>query len=818
MLWNLFRDARFGLRLLARKPGLTLVAVAVLAIGIGANTTVFGIIDSVLVEPLDYPESDRLVQVWERNQHTGEQSWVYYGNYLDWQARSRAFESMAIYNLWEANVWGDPEPERVKTAWVTTSYFPMLGAEPALGRVFTAAEEAPDAPRVVVISHSLWQRRFGGDMDVLGAPLQTSEGTVEVVGVLPEGFRHPGPPGLEQPELFIPNVAWAGRDAERSGYTWERVIGRLAPGFDLARAQREMDGIAARLATEHPKTNAQRGIALEPLSHHVLGDLRTELRLLMVAVGLVLILVCANVSSLVTVRSMGRRREMAVRSALGAPRTQLIRQLVVESALLAMAGTGLGLLLAHWASQVLRGQEQWGLPRLDEVAIDTSAIAYAVAAAGLGIVLFGLVPALSALRRGPLHPHLKDGGRGVAPGQQVLQRALVVGEVALALTLVVGAGLIVRSYQAIIDTDPGFQPENTVTVELAQSGPRYEESAARQHFWDTLLSRLEAESGVHAAGAVTLPPLQTHDDAPTVYEVEGREPPPAGQEPTAQLVIVTPGYVQAMGLTVLEGRELSPRDRADTEGVVVVNRSLANKLWPDDSAVGRRLRLPVDRGSWWRESTDKDWLTVVGVVADVRLFGLDAEPVPEIYRAFAQEPWTGMTLVVRGDASPESLRELIRGHARAIDPNQPLVRFTTMDAVYDRSLARRRLLSSVLAGFAGIALLLASIGIYGLMAWSVTQRTREIGIRVAIGARAADILRMVLAQSGRLAAFGVAIGLPLAWLLTRVMSSLLFGVSGLDLPTWVGAILALASIAFLAGLLPAWRAAKVDPLVALRHD
>ena len=827
MLTLLLKDLRLSLRLLTRNPAFACVAIAILALGIGANATVFSLVDSILLEPLDYPDASRLVQIWEYNRHTEERSWVYHGNYRDWKERARTFDEFALYNLWEATIWGDPEPERVKTAWVTGSYFELLGAEAQLGRALTRQDETIGNHRVAVISHSLWQRRFGGDPEVIGATLRRTEHLFEVVGVMPPGFRHPAPPGLEQPELWVPSVDDPDYYGHRSGYTWERAIGRLKPGVGLAEAQLDMDRIARELEAEHPDTNTQRGVVIEPMQHFVIGDLRTELRFLLFAVGLVLVVVCANLSSLVTVRSAGRRREMAVRMALGGRRRRLVHQLVAESLVLALAGGTLGILLASGAVSFLRSSSWLDVPRAGDISLDATAVGFTLVLTLAGVALFGLLPAMSSLS-GDLHMYLKAGARGSVGHHNFGQRILVAGEVALALVLVVGAGLLGRSYQRILDADPGFRPQGVLTLDLTQGGSRYDDKAERVKLWDELTRRLLTQPGIRAVGGASLLPLLTHDDAPTVYEVEGREPAAAGQESIAQLIVITPGYQDAMGLTVAEGRGFDERDRgiggADTDaseaspGVVVVNRALAERVWPGESAVGKRLRLPNQDDSWWAGDAGSSWLTVVGVLADVRLFGLDADAVPEIYRPHAQDPWTTMSLVVRSDVETASLMSVIRREVWDLDPNQPLRRVTMMTSAYDGSLARRRLLLGVLGAFAASALVLAAVGIYGVMAWSVAQRTREIGLRMAVGARAGDVVAMVLGQSGRLFSLGVVLGLPLAWMLTRTMSGMLFGVGAFDLLTFLVAGGVLAVAAFFASLLPSWRAARVDPLVALRYE
>ncbi len=817
MMTRFVKDIRFSLRILARNPAFALVAVVILALGIGANATVFSFVDSILLEPLDYPAASRLVQIWELNRHTEERSWVYYGNFRDWRERARTFDEFALYNLWEATIWGDPEPERVKTAWVSANYFDLLGAQPLLGRTFEPDHEVIGHHRVAVIGYGLWQRRFGGDPGVLGASLRMREVLYEVVGVMPPEFRHPAAPGLEQPELWMPSVDNPAYYDHRSGYTWDRAIGRMKPGVDLAEAQLDLDRVARELEVKYPDTNSQRGVLIEPLEFFVIGDLRSELRFLFLAVGLVLLVICANLSSLVTVRSAGRRQEMAVRTALGAPRGQLIRQLSVESLVLALAGATLGLLSASAAISFLRTSGALDLPRLEDLSLDASTIVFTLTVTLAGVTLFGLIPALGSLH-GDLHPHLKAGTRSSGIHRKAWQQLLVVAEVALALALVVGAGLLSRSYQRLLESDPGFRPERVLAVDVTQGGERYLDKAEIVRLWEELTARLESKPGVEAAAGVTLLPLLTHDDTPTLYEVEGRQPPPVGQEPIAQLIAMTHRYAEVMGLTVVEGRDFDEHDRRDAEAVVMVNRTLAERIWPGSSAVGKRLRLlGRDEAAWLGDASDS-WLKVVGVVADVRLYGLDVDSMPQIYRPHAQDPWTTMNLVVKSRLEPAALMEVIRREVRDLDPNQPLRRVITMAAAYDESLSRRRLLLGVLGAFAGTALALAAVGIYGVIAWSVVQRTREIGLRMAVGARARDIQRMVLVQSARLLALGLVLGLPLAWIMTRAMSSMLFGVDGLDPRTVLVAAGALTVAAFVASLVPSWRASRVDPLTALRSE
>ena len=808
MVASILREIRFASRRLVHNPLFTLVAVLILALGIGSNSAIFSFVNGVLLQPLNYRDSERLVQLWEYHGPTEERLRVSTQNFMDWESRTQAFEVLGAYWIYGGNLWGGEEPERVSLGIATAGYFKALRIEPLYGRLFTPEDQEWGKHRVAVISYSLWQRRFGGDPDILGDTISLEGFSYEVIGILPADFQHPEPSGADTAEMWRPLSIPPGT-ANRTE-RWLQVFGRLNDGVSLEQAHTDMDRIARALEEEFPDVNAHRGIDLVPLHEFVVGDLRSELSFLLLAVGLVLLIVCANLSSLMTVRSEARSKETALRIALGAGRRELLRQQLIESLLLTVLGAVFGLLFAKWVSGALSASASWQIPRLSEIGIDTTVIGFTGLVSAIAILIFGVLPILG-MGNPNLASALKEGGRSAAAGARShkIQRWLVIAEVATTFMLVVGAGLLFSSYRHVLSTDPGFQPQGVLTTYLALPFSKYREVPQRNQFWESVIQRTAELPGVSAAGAVDVLAL-TQDRAPTPYLVEGQEPPPAGEEPLAELRLITPGYLSAMGVSLLAGRDFRPDDRDDGLEVAMVNKTLAERWWPGEPALGKRLRL-VD-------FDDSPWVSIVGVIADMRQFSLDTEPTAEIYRPVSQRSSLTMNLVLRTQVEPTTLTEAVRREVQKIDPDQPLFQIRTMAELYDRSLSRRRFLLSLLAGFAVTALILAAIGLYGVMAFSVVRRTQEIGLRMALGAPRSAVMKQILKQAMVLFLSGLAIGLPLTVLLNRFMSGLIYGVRGYDPLTLTAAVVMIAVMVFLASFVPALRATRVDPLVALRHE
>ncbi|HET9982178.1 MAG TPA: ABC transporter permease [Longimicrobiales bacterium] len=786
------QDGRFSLRALRRNPGFALVAVLTLALGIGANTAIFSVVNGILLRPLPYRSADRLVV-----------AGMSLPDYRDVVERSNVFEATSV---WATNIYklatDSGEPEQVMGAVVSPAFFPMLAA-PALGRTFRPEE---DRAPLAVISHGLWQRRFGGDRGVLGRTLRLSGDVYTIVGVMPPSFEFPD----ASFEVWVPlgsaMVKVPEQELNRSLRIF-RVLGRLRPGVDMARVRADARAISARLAREHPDTNEGVQLEFEPLYDRVVGAVRPALLILLGAVGFVLLIACANVANLLLARTTARAREMAVRRALGAGRGRLARQLLTESVVLALAGGALGVGLAAW---LLRTLPHLGtdLPRLAEVGVDARVLAFAALATLATSVLFGLAPALHGAGEAVAEA-LKEGGRGAVGGGRggVLRRGLIVAEIALSMVVLVGAGLLVRSLVRMLDQDVGFQPAGLLTtnVELFH----YENPARRAVMLDQVIRRVAALPGVAAVGAGTGLPPRTAQRG-TGFLVAGRVPDEV-ERARAYFLAVTPAYFAAMGAPVLRGRAFRDSDGAGDAPVVIINKTLAARLFPGRDPIGAQLEL-VD------PDQDSTWRTIVGVVPDIRYQGLDDPGDAAIYTPFPQTPFLWANLMVRAHGPPRRLEQALRAAIESVDPQLTPARIEAMEELVSESVAQRRFHTLLLTGFALLATLLAAVGIYGVIAYSVSQRTREIGVRLALGAAPRAVIRSVLREGLGLALAGVAIGLLAALGLTRMMTSLLYGVSPTDATTLAGVAALLVVVAGVASGVPAWRAARVDPLVALRHD
>ncbi len=802
---TLWHDIRYGALQLARSPGFTAVAELTLALGIGANTAIFSVANAVLLQPLPYKDPDRLVRLWESNPG---RNWPFFSasapNFDDWTKQNQSFESLAASEGGTLNLTGDGEPERLVSRRVSSTFFPLLGIEPALGRNFTREEDQPGSTRVVILSHGFWQRRFGSDPKILGRALQLNGEPNEVVGVLPAEFQFS--PGTE---VYAPlAIDWNQRGrANRSNHTL-LVVGRLKPGLTLAQAQADMDGIAKRLEQQHPETNSGWGVRTATFyDWFFTQETRQGIWVLLGAVGFVLLIACANVANLLLARLPGRRRELALRVALGAERSRVLRQLLTESALLASLGCLGGMLLAAWGTDMIASSTSINVPRLDETRLDGVVLAFSVLLSVVTTVVFGLAPALQASRAN-LHDVLKEGSRGMAGSRHRLRAALVVSEIALALMLLVGAGLMLRSLLHLQSVPLGFQAENVLVMRINLPQGRYPDGGQRVEFYNRLLERMRSVPGVREAAAVSGLPFESWNWAQELY-FEGRES--TGEPLSADVQAVTPSFFRTLEIPLLGGRDFSVQDGdRDASRVVVVSQGFARRFFPGQDAVGQRFRT---------QPTESPF-AIVGVVADIRPNGdsLRGEPRPTFYYCSCQIGFSSMALVVRTGPLPETMTAALRGQVGALDPELPVYNVGTMEDIVATAVGETRFQTTLLALFAGLALLLAAVGIYGVMAYSVSQRAQEIGVRMALGAQPGSVLSLLLGQAARLAGLGVVLGLASAFALSRLLGTLLYRVTPTDPATFAGVSLLLLLVTLLASYVPARRAMRVDPMVALRYE
>jgi putative ABC transport system permease protein len=802
----LLADIRFGLRTIFNRPVFAIVAILTLALGIGANTAIFSVVNAVLLTPLPYDEPDELVILWGKSHISNlDQQPASLPDFIDCRDSSQLFDRIAATRTQGFNLTDAGEPERVSGARISAGLLSLLGVEPILGRDFVNKEAEPGGEPVILLGHSLWQQRYGSDPSMIGRALNVDGKSYTVVGILPRGFYYPAP----DTALYVPLVPQASELIR--GNRFLRVTGRLKPGVSLAEARAEMDTLAGRLSEQYPDTNSGWGIEVVPLREQVVGRIRPALMVLLGAVGCVLLIACANVANLLLARAARRRSEFAIRAALGASRGRLIRQLLTESILLSMTGGAVGLLLAIWGVPTLTGISAANIPRVEEIGISGKVLVFTLLVSLVTGAVFGIAPAIQSSNR-RLTDDLKDGRRGSTGGvlHQRLLASIVVSEIALALVLLVGAGLMIRSFISINNVPPGFNPSGVLTMGISLSASRYSDIQQQAVFYERLLAEMNLLPGVESAASISKLPLGGAS-AWTSFTIKGK-PVQAGSAPNADYRAVSPGYFKAMGIPLLGGRDLSERDAKDAPDVIVINQMMAEHFFPDEDPLGKRIQI-YPEPTRWRE--------VVGVVGNVKLLGLESEINPAIYVPLPQNPYPNAIrngfLVVRA-REPRSLVAAIRSGLRSVDKDVPISQVRTMEEVVSDSLAPRRLNMSLLAVFALLAAVLAAVGIYGVMAYVVTQRTHEIGIRMALGAQQAEVLRMVLGDGAKLTSIGVAIGLGAALGLTRIMSSLLYGVNAADIPTYACISLLLAIIAMLASYLPARRAARVDPIEALRAN
>ena len=801
-------DLRFAARMLLKRPGFALLGVITIALGIGANTAIFSVVHASLLKPLPYPEPDELVFYWETNPNFGDMS-ISYLNYLDWRAQSQAMESMAVYRRDRFNLTSAGDPEQVRATMISANIFDTLGVTTLLGRDFTADEDRVGGDPVVILTHGYWQRRFGGDEAIIGRVITLDSRPYEVVGVMPEDQQRP-----TRSDLYVPIGQFADREGWESRDNHQGIYGyaRLADGVTLEQAQAEIDTIAAGLAEAYPESNRANGVVYHRLSEYLVSNLRPALLLLTAAVVLVLLIACVNMANLLLARAAARDRELAVRAAVGAGRWAIARQLMTESLLLSLVGGAVGVALAYVSLDAVRAVYGTALPRPDDVSISLPVLGYSAALTLATGLLFGLVPALTGGGRRLLSP-LQGGARaGQSVSQRRFQVGLAVTEIGLAVVLLVGAGLLLRSFGEVLDVDPGLDPDGVLTASISLPPARYDSDEKVVQFWRELEQEVAALPGVNRVGVTSNLPFIGGNQ--TSFSIAGRPVPEPGEFPNAEYAQVTPGYFGTIGMRLLTGRLLDDRDQPDAPMAMVIDQSFAETHWPGENPIGRQVVFGAGHGEHQLS------VTVVGIVGTVRHNGLDVEPPrPQMYFPMAQRPETDdIRLVVKAAIPPENLVEPVRQAVLAVDPEQPITDARPYRTIVDDSLADRRLSMTLFGFFAAVAAVLALVGIYGVIAYGVTRRTQEIGVRMAMGASGRRILALVLRQVGFIGLIGVATGLAGAALLGRLMESQLFGVGAHDPLTFTLVPATLIGFALLACLLPARRAARTQPTEALRHE
>jgi len=806
---HLIADVRYGLRSLLKRPGATAVALITLALGIGVNTAIFSAVDSVLLRPLPFKNPERVVSIWEQTLRQGiQQNEVAPANFFDLRDQSQAFEAIGAYGPHDINLTGSGDPERLNGQLVSANVFSILGVEPALGRTFRAEEDEPGQDHVVVLSDAVWQRRFNRDPSILNRNLTLNGETFTVVGVMPRGFFFPE----RDIEMWVP---WAMEPEQKAGRGdhYLRLVGRLRTSATVERANADVQSIAQRLAIVYPRTNDGLGFTVHSLHQDYVGNLRSPILILFAAVGLVLLIACANVANLLLAQATTRRREIAIRIALGARRWTIVRQLLIESLLLAAGGGLLGVLGALWSVAALAKLLPESLSKLQGLNIDARVFVFTLGVSVLTAVVFGGAPALLASRTKP-GATLSDVARDVAGGTsgRLVRRVLVVSEVALAVVLLVSAGLLLRSFQLLRQVDLGFSTENRLTMRMVLPMPKYAKPEARTAFYDEMLRRVKELPGVEAAGMITFLPL-SFNGMNFSFSVEGQPSPADMKLPFALYRVVSPDYFRALGIALQRGRFFDGHDVLDSQPVMMINRRLAERYWSGEDPIGKRLKIgPVDSPS--------PWLTVVGVVGNTQQTGLYDQKL-EFYVPYAQERRSFMAprdLVVRTQQDATSLAAAVREAVWAVDKDQPVSNVRTMDQVFSAAISQERFQALLLGMFATLALLLACVGLYGVISYTVVQRTHEIGVRVALGAQPRDVLRLVIRQGMLLTLAGLVVGIAAGTFLTRVLTDMLFGVTPRDTVTFVGVPILLLVVAFLACWIPARRATRIDPLIALRYE
>jgi len=802
-------DLRFALRQLRKSPGFTLIAVITLALCIGANTAIFSVVNAVLLRPLPYPHSEQLVRVF------GSQPQLALApsspaNFLEWKEENQVFERIGTYVGQGFNLLGGDKPERVIGARVSADLLPLLGVQPALGRLFTNDEDQEGRGQVVIVSHDFWRSRFGGGPNIVRQTITLNDRPYTVIGVMPPGFAFPS----TRTQVWVP-IAFNAAERKTRDTNFIDVIARLKPGVSIEQARANMNAVARSQTERYPKTNTGVGVKVVSLQEHIVGNVRPMLVVLLGAVAFVLLIACANVANLLLARAAARQREMAIRGALGASRSRVVRLLLTESVLLAVVGGAFGLLLAFWSLGLLVSLKPANLPRLAEIGVDRTVFLFTLAVSVVTGLLFGVAPALQVSKM-DLNEGLKESSLGGtdSPRRHRLRALLVVSEVALSLVLLVGAGLMIRSFSRLLAVDPGFKADHVLTAFVSLPVSKYPKREEQTAFFDRLLERLRNVPGVSAAGLVTDIPL--YGGSSTGFDVDGRPEALPGQRPMTDYRLINADYFAAMGMKLVKGRAFSRYDTEAAPGVVIINETMATRFFAGEDPIGRRLDLSGD---------PKDLRDIVGVVGDVRNYGVDEEVKPEVYVPFLQSApdylsgvVSAVTIVVRSAIEPTALAAALREQVQALDKDQPVSELRTMEWYLADYMAQRRFNMLLLGAFAGVALVLAAVGIYGVIAYTVTQRTHEMGIRIALGAKGGDILRLVFRNAMATTLTGIALGLSAAFALTRLLRSLLYQVSPTDPVVFAAIPLLLLSVAVIATYLPARRATLVDPIEALRAE
>jgi putative ABC transport system permease protein len=808
--------------MLLKNPGVTIIVIIALALGIGANTAIFSVVNTVLLRPLPYHESERLVFLNEKSPVLDEMS-ISYPNFTDWRNHNQSFEKIGVYNRASYNLTGVGEAERIVTGQVSADLFSVLRVNALHGRVFTNEEDKPGGPPVVVLSYPLWQRRFGGQTSILNQPITLNNKSYTVVGIMPESYLYPS-----RVEMWVPvgqlsdQPSWQSRGNHPGLYG----VARLKPGVTFEQAEADMNNVAANLEKQYPDTNTATRVRMRPLIEIFVSDVRRALWVIFGAVFFVLFIACANIANLLLARATARKKEMAIRTAVGASRWRIARQLLTESILLSLIGGGIGLVLARWGVDLILYMSPNAIPRSREIGLDWTVLAFTVGVSFLTGILFGLLPAIQA-GEVDVHETLKETGRGVS-GRHWLRSSLVVVEVATTLVLLIAAGLMIRSFYLLQKVNPGFSDEHLTSFSVSLPQKKYATEEQQASFYNRLLENIRALPGVESAAAASGLPLG-NNGWQTSFVIDGQPVPPREQIPLMEACLVTPDYFKAMNIPVLRGRVFTDRDdRSHLAGrdlsklnenqraiaglnSIVIDEEFAKRYWPNEDPVGKRVRLGTEN--------DAPRLEVLGVVGRVKMESLNQNSDRvQGYFPYNQTPDNSMTVIIKGAADPNQLISSVRGAIKEIDPDQPIYSVRTMNEIRAESVAGERLNLTLLSLFAGIALVLAIVGIYGVMSYSVTQRTHEIGIRMAIGARPRDVFKMVLAQGMKLALIGVVLGLGFAFALTRLMETMLFGVEPTDKLTFAAISIMLITVALLACYLPGRRATKVEPTISLRYE
>ncbi|MEP7342879.1 MAG: ABC transporter permease [Acidobacteriota bacterium] len=802
---TLIQDLRYGARTLLKHPGFTLVAVLTLALGIGANSAIFSVINGVLLKPLPFKEPESVVKLWE-SMANGFQGSVSVPNLKDWREQNTVFTKIAAFQSANFGLQNKDAPERVRAATVSPEFFDVLGVQPQLGRAIAEGEDQEGKHRVAVLSHQLWQNKFAADREIAGKTISLGGESYTVIGVMPANFRYPS----RTTELWVPLVIPQQQAAQRGSH-FLLTVARLKSGVTMQQAHDQMNTIARRLEQQYPDNQTGRGVLLIQAQEEMVRGIRPALLVLLAAVGFVLLISCTNVANLLLARAATRRREIAIRLALGAGRGRLLRQLLTESALLSLLGGALGLVIAYWGVQALVKIAAGILPRAGEVTLDGRVVVFTVGLSLLTGFIFGLAPALQS-SKADLQHDLKEGSAAAGNQQRGwLRSLLVVGEIAAALVLLIGASLLIKSFSRLQQTESGLRPDNVLTAGISLPDTKYETPESITQFHKQVLDKVSSLPGVQSAGIISKIPLQDWGYNGDV-QIEGQAPPPPGnRDQYVEFRVVSPDYFRALGIPLVAGRLLDSRDQPDTAPSVTVNQTFVRSFLADQDPIGKTVRRGGDAK-----------YQIVGVVGDVKQAGLARESRPEMYWAYPQSPDTGLTsnvgLVVRATANPAALTSAVRNAVLAVDPGQPIHNVQTMEEVIADSVSDRRLNTLLLTLFAGVALALALIGVYSVMSYLVVQNTREIGIRIALGAQVRDVLRLVIGQGMLLTLIGIGIGVALSLALTRLMTTLLYGVTATDPLVFVAAPLILVAVALLACFIPAWRATKVDPILALRYE